>query len=68
MNLVFINSHYVFSLFHNLMAVDKPIANIDINQLVEAIKYGYLKGKITALRASGSKEEYNQIKKEAIPV
>ena len=67
MSLVFINSKYVFSLFPNLMTVNKPIANVDINQLIEAIKYGYLKDKITTLRASSSKEEYNQIKKESIP-
>ena len=67
MNLVFINSQYVFSLFANLLTVDKPLANIDINQLVEVIQYGYVKEIITSLRNTDSKEEYNQIKKEAIP-
>ncbi len=60
MNLVFINSQYVFSLFPNLITVDKLIANIDINQLVEAIKYGYIKEIITSLRNTDSKEGYNQ--------
>lgn len=63
----FTNSTYVFSLYPNLITVDKPSANIDVNQLIEIIKYGYIRNVIELLRRSGSKEEYNNIKKEEIP-
>ena len=62
-----INSGYVFSLYPNLITVDKPSANIDVNQLIEIIKYGYIRNTIELLRKSDSKEEYNSIKKEQIP-
>ena len=62
-----INTSYVFSLYPNLITVDKPSANIDVNQLIEIIKYGYIRKVIELLRRSGSKEEYNNIKKEQIP-
>jgi hypothetical protein len=67
MALDLINPSYKFSLYPNLLTVDKPIAILDINELVEIIKYGYLKEIISKLRASQSKDDYNQIKKEAIP-
>ena len=67
MALDLINPSYNFSLYHNLLTVNKPIANLVINELVEVIKYGYLKEIISTLRATHSKDNYNQIKKEAIP-
>jgi len=67
MGFEFVNSGYVFSLYPNLITVDKPLANIDVNQLIEVIKYGYIRNVIELLRKSGSKEEYNSIKKEQIP-
>ena len=63
----FVNSGYTFSLYPNLMIVDKPSANIDVNQLIEIIKFGYVRNVIELLRRTGSKEEYNNIKKEQIP-
>lgn len=45
----FINSRFTFSLYPNLITVDKPSANIYINQLIEIIKYGYIKDVITIL-------------------
>jgi hypothetical protein len=63
----FINSSYHFSLYQNLVTVDKPTSNIDVNQLIEIIKYGYIKDIIAVLRGAVSKEKYNLIKKESIP-
>lgn len=63
----FRNSLYVFSLYPNLITVDKPLADIDVNQLIEAVKYGYIKDIITTLRGFISKDEYNLYKKENIP-
>jgi hypothetical protein len=63
----FVNNKYVFSLYPNLLTVDKPSDNIDINQLIEIIKYGYIKDIITSLREPISREECNQIKKDSIP-
>lgn len=63
----FINSKYIFSLYPNLVIADKPSANIDINQLMEIIKFGYIKDIITTLRGPVSPKEYAGIKKESIP-
>lgn len=63
----FINSQYVFSLYPNLVTADKPTSNIDINQLSEIIKYGYIKDIITTLRGPLSLKEYAVIKKDRIP-
>jgi len=46
----FVNSGYTFSLYPNLMIVDKPSANIDVNQLIEIIKFGYVRNVIELLR------------------
>jgi hypothetical protein len=67
MAIEFINSYHVFSLYPNLVTANKPFANIDINQLIEVIKYGYIKDSITTLRGPIPKKEYNQIKKDSIP-
>lgn len=63
----FINSKFLFSLYPNLLTVDKHTANIDINQLIEVIKYGYIKDIITTLRGPVSQKEYTMIKKDSIP-
>lgn len=62
-----INSDFVFSLYPNLLTVDYPVKDIDINQLYEAIKYGYIRDTIEALRGEIDKEEYDLIKKTEIP-
>lgn len=64
--LEFINFRYVFSLYPNLLRANKPSANIDINQLIENVKYGYIKDIIFTLRNILSKEEYNMIKRDSI--
>jgi hypothetical protein len=63
----FINNKYIFSLYPNLVTADKPSANIDINQLIEVIKFGYIKEVIAKLRGLISKKEYDLIKKDSIP-
>ena len=67
MALDFINFRFIFSLYPNLVTADKPSADIDINQLIEIIKFGYIKDIITTLRGPIPKEEYNCIKKDCIP-
>lgn len=63
-----INSTYSFSLFPNLLTAEHPDDNIDINQLYDMIKDGYVKDKISKLRyAINDKEEYTRIKKELLP-
>lgn len=66
MALDFINSKFLFSLYPNLITADKPSANIDVNQMIEIIKYGYIKDILTTLRGQIPKEEYNLIKKDSI--
>jgi len=61
------NSSYKFSLYKNLYSTDKPENEIDINQLVEIVKYDYLKKEIGILRQVESKEEYNNLKKSTLP-
>lgn len=62
----FPNSEYHLSLFKSLLTTE-PDTTIDINQLYEAIKYGYLKDIILELRSSLAKDEYDDIKKNEIP-
>ena len=63
----FINSAYVFSLYPNLVTVDSPLYNIDINQLYETIKYGYIRDIIESLRKATNKVEVDLIKRYEIP-
>ena len=63
----FINSEFVFSLYPNLLTVDRPSSDIDVNQLIEIIKFGYIREIIEQLRVTGSEYRYKKIKKESIP-
>jgi hypothetical protein len=54
------NSNYKFSLFKDLFA-KTPEQTIDVNQLIEFVKYPYLKSEIDRLR-SLDKEEYKKQK------
>jgi hypothetical protein len=63
----FVNSQCILSLYPNLLTADKPSCNIDVNQLIEIIKFGYIKDIITTLRGAITKKEYDQIKKDSIP-
>lgn len=51
------NSAYRFSLYRNLTYFDQPDVAIDINQLYEIIKEGYLEKEIITLRKVCSNEE-----------
>lgn len=67
MEIEFINTKYVFSLYKNLQTVDQPVANIDVNQLIEVIRYGYLQEVVETLRGTISQDEYKRIKIESLP-
>jgi hypothetical protein len=58
-----INTNFRFSLFPKLY-LTAPTLEIDINGLIEIIKYGYLITEIEDLRNTKSIEEYKEIKKE----
>lgn len=62
------NSEYQFSFYKNLYTTGAPDAAFDINELIEIIKYGYLKDEITRLRAAKDKEAYNKIKQSELPL
>lgn len=61
------NSEYQFSYFENLYSSKEPQGEMDINELIEVIKYGYLKDVIGELRATEDKEAYNKIKASSLP-
>ncbi|WP_434036320.1 HRDC domain-containing protein [Formosa sp. 4Alg 33] len=61
-----INSDYNFSIFKNLYQ-KIPQEECDINQLIEIIKYGYLKNEITQLRNTKDKSERNKLKTTQLP-
>jgi superfamily II DNA helicase RecQ len=62
------NSEYHFSYYENLFSSKAPLRELDINELIEVIKYGYIKGSIGLLRASDTKKEYNKIKVYKLPL
>ncbi len=61
MEIKLINSQFRFSFYKNLFSVKEPDGQLDINELIEVIKYGYLKREITQLRKSKG-EEYKHDK------
>lgn len=62
-----VNHTYQFSLYKNLFSVDQPEYTVDINQLYEIIRYGYLRSEINLLRRTNNKQAYNKLKKESLP-
>ena len=62
-----INSDFEFSLYPNLFTVTEPVDKIDVNQLFEIIKYGYIKDVIVRLRNASSKKQYSSLKRSEIP-
>ncbi|GGZ88172.1 HRDC domain-containing protein [Algibacter mikhailovii] len=62
------NSEYNFSYYENLFSSKSPQRELDINELIEVVKYGYIKEDIDLLRVSDNKEKYNKIKKSKIPL
>jgi len=61
------NSKYHFSYYENLYSTKAPQRELDINELIEIIKYRYIKDTITLLRTTNNKEAYNKIKASSIP-
>lgn len=61
------NSEYHFSYFENLANSKTPKGELDINELIEAVKYGYLKAPINALRKDISLADYRNIKVNQLP-
>jgi hypothetical protein len=64
MNLI--NSTFKFSFYNNLYSVKAPDGELDINELIEVIKYGYIKPTIEELRNTEDKERFNEIKRGCI--
>lgn len=62
------NSEYNFSYYENLFSSKAPQRELNINELIEVVKYGYLKEAIGILRASTNKKEYNKIKVSKLPL
>jgi hypothetical protein len=62
-----VNSKYQFSLYNNLLDVKEPERTIDINQLVEIIKNGYIRKEIKTLRRAKTLDEAKDIKLKSIP-
>lgn len=62
-----INSKYQFSYYKNLYTSKNSKHVLNINEIIEIIKYGYLKKVITKLRLVQEKETYNKIKVSEIP-
>jgi hypothetical protein len=65
--LTLVNTKYQFSLYNNLLDVKEPERTIDINQLVEIIKNGYIKKEIIALRQAKTLDEAKDLKLKSIP-
>ena len=62
-----VNSKYHFSFYKNLYNAKASETVININELIEIIKFGYLKNEIEKLRAARNKEVYNKMKVSALP-
>jgi len=62
-----INPQFIVSYYNNLFSTKAPDNELDINQLIEVIKYGYLKDVIESLRSKTDKKERKKIKQSQIP-
>ncbi len=62
------NSAYKFSLFKNLVSTDKPDIIININNVYNIIKYGFLKSEIKTLRKANDQHTYTDLKKTSLQV
>lgn len=65
MNLI--NTNFRFSKYENLYSVEKPQQILDINELYEIIRYGYLRNEIKSLRQLENKKEYSKFKSSRLP-
>lgn len=61
------NAEYHFSYYENLYSSKAPEGELDINELIEIVKYGYLKEPIAKLRAAQNKKSYDIIKQRDLP-
>lgn len=59
-----INNKYQFSLYSNLYEVEKPTQLLTINDLIEIVKYGYLKESITQIRNTKDKKKRSKLKQK----
>lgn len=50
-----------------IVSKKKPESTLNINDLIEVIKYGYLKDHITAVRNAKDKKEKGELKVTTIP-
>lgn len=62
-----INSEFNFSYYNNLLSAKAPDNEFDINQLIEVIRYGYLKKEIITLRSLSDKKKRNKLKQYKLP-
>jgi hypothetical protein len=62
-----VNSEYNFSYYNTLLSAKKPDLEFDINQLIEVIKYGYIKNEVETLRSKKNKAERSKIKQSKLP-
>lgn len=61
------NTDYIFSYYNNLVTAKQPNGEFDINQLIETIKYGYLKEEISTLRNEKDKNKRSKLKQVSLP-
>ena len=62
-----INSEYTFSFYNNLLSAKEPDNEFDVNQLIEVIKYGYIKKEIEVLRSVTNKQARGKLKQSKLP-
>lgn len=61
-----INSEYTFSYYKSLLSAKEPDNEFDINQLIEIIKYGYIKNEIETLRSIKDKKDRSKLKQSKL--
>lgn len=61
------NTEHTFSFYNNLMSANAPDNEFDVNQLIEVIRYGYIKKDIKALRSLKDKKERSYLKRTKLP-
>ena len=62
-----INTEHTFSFYNNLLSAQEPDDEFDINQLIEVIRYGYIKKEIKTLRSLNNKHEIVKLKRSKLP-
>jgi hypothetical protein len=62
-----INSEYTFSYYNNLLSAKSPDNEFNINELIEVIKYGYIKKEVEALRNVEDKKIRAKLKQSKLP-